>query len=282
MSRGDREASSGILKHSMRDNYAELGVEEYYRRVGATYRNPHFPGVRSCLFRWMNAWWECERSNSPSNGFTVFDMACGSGEATLAVLEWWHLGRRAFDESQLPNSSDPGLTIQQAAILKRNANKFVRPPPIVSESPRPTILAADPFTAEAYRARTTLGCSSLSFSEIAEGGLSDLLSSSQGENNSGDETADIIPDTPTIDMVICSFALHLIETPSELFALLWELSMKCKWLVIVAPHKKPDIKDGWGWSKWNVETWSECPMTESKGELLQERVHCRIYRSLNL
>ena len=27
---------------------------QYYKRVGATYRNPHFPGVKSCLFLWMN------------------------------------------------------------------------------------------------------------------------------------------------------------------------------------------------------------------------------------
>lgn len=44
-----------------------------------------------------------------------------------------------------------------------------------------------------------------------------------------------------VEMVICSFALHLIDTPSELFALLWELSTKCRWLVILAPHKKPQV-----------------------------------------
>lgn len=43
-------------------------------------------------------------------------------------------------------------------------------------------------------------------------------------------------------MVICSFALHLIESPSELFALLWELSTKSRWLIILAPHKKPEVR----------------------------------------
>jgi hypothetical protein len=61
-------------------------------------------------------------------------------------------------------------------------------------------------------------------------------------------------------MTVCSFALHLIESPSELFALLWELrcvahiistciqirrltntSTKCRWLVVLAPHKKPEV-----------------------------------------
>ena len=44
-----------------------------------------------------------------------------------------------------------------------------------------------------------------------------------------------------MDMVICSFALHLINDISELFALLWELSTKFRWLVIIAPHKKPEV-----------------------------------------
>jgi cell division inhibitor SulA len=46
-------------------------------------------------------------------------------------------------------------------------------------------------------------------------------------------------DQHMVDIVVCSFALHLIETSSELFALLWELSTKCRWLVVLAPHKKP-------------------------------------------
>ena len=66
------------------------------------------------------------------------------------------------------------------------------------------------------------------------------------------------------------------------------LSMKCRWLIILAPHKKPEvrnvislvsvlltltpqIKDGWGWSKWDVENWTEVPMTEIKGEILNTR-----------
>lgn len=45
----------------------------------------------------------------------------------------------------------------------------------------------------------------------------------------------------TIEMVVCSFALHLIENSSGLFSLLWELSLKTRWLVILAPHKKPEV-----------------------------------------
>jgi len=82
-------------------------------------------------------------------------------------------------------------------------------------------------------------------------------------------------------MVICSFALHLVESPSELFALLQELSTKALWLVVLAPHKKPEIKEGWGWVKWDSESWSECRMHEHR-EFVLERVHCRVYRSTDL
>ena len=39
----------------MRDNYAG-GVTEYYTTVAATYRNPHFPGVKLICYHLLNAW----------------------------------------------------------------------------------------------------------------------------------------------------------------------------------------------------------------------------------
>lgn len=57
------------------------------------------------------------------------------------------------------------------------------------------------------------------------------------------------------DLIICSFALHILTDPSELFALLYELSTKARWLAIVAPHKKPEIKEGWGWERWDMKNW---------------------------
>jgi ubiquinone/menaquinone biosynthesis C-methylase UbiE len=45
----------------------------------------------------------------------------------------------------------------------------------------------------------------------------------------------------TFDLVICSFALHLVGDASEMFSLLYELSQRAKWLAVVAPHKKPEV-----------------------------------------
>ena len=60
MSRGARDpgAAAGIGSLSMRDNYAG-GVAEYYTHVGATYRNPHFPGVKLGCFHFLNAFVNC-------------------------------------------------------------------------------------------------------------------------------------------------------------------------------------------------------------------------------
>jgi hypothetical protein len=102
-------------------------------------------------------------------------------------------------------------------------------------------------------------CEELSFQDVASGALPTTFSelctvdtdaTSQStqvpvkvardelEPLSGNEREDA---APALDMVICSFALHLVETPSQLFSLLWELSQKARWLIIIAPHKKPDV-----------------------------------------
>jgi hypothetical protein len=165
----------------------------------------------------------------------------------------------------------------------------------------------------AYEERTSFPCARLSFRQIAEGSLPDQLSF---VTHLDDATFRTSEPPPPIEIVICSFALHLVQSPSELFALLWELSTKAKWLVLLEPHKKPEvslyllsrenlkmkqncqIKAGWGWTKWDVDRWQGCQMSDKHGELLYDRycsinlavreaytgprVHCRTYRSLNM
>ncbi|KAF8158249.1 hypothetical protein B0H34DRAFT_656803 [Crassisporium funariophilum] len=286
MSRGDRAIVSGNLGASMRDNYGEYGVAEYYKKVGSTYRNPHYPGIRLCLFSWLNRWWQMNQSSVINIGpdqIMFFDMACGFGEATLAFVEWCNTGKRNYQSSlvSLPDTSQSS-TLRYPPLPQRKAvtTQVVLGP----DFPKPRITAADPFTAAAYQDRTTYPCAELSFAAIAEGSLP-----STSINIANGEVHEILPQEDnkeeeadrSIEMVVCSFALHLIENPSDLFALLWELSLKASWLVILAPHKKPEIKEGWGWAKWNTSAWEECRMIDSTGDLLQERVHCRVYRSVN-
>ena len=62
---------------AIRERYAATGVEAFYRAEGAAYRNPHEPALRRCLAT-VCALWEPDLAR-------VLDLACGSGEATLAL-----------------------------------------------------------------------------------------------------------------------------------------------------------------------------------------------------
>jgi len=172
--------------------------------------------------------------------------------------------------------------------------RAIAPPFLGLDAPTPVILASDPYTVEAFKERTSLSCAPLSFSDIAEGKLPHpnkfkgkrderspvcTLSATNLPSLQEEDVAETEPQI--LEMVICSFALHLVESPSELFALLWELSTKSRWLIVTAPHKKPELKAGWGWSKWDLNSWSACQISDAGGEILLERVHCRVYRSLN-
>lgn len=132
------------------------------------------------------------------------------------------------------------------------------------------IVATDPYTAPAYAERTKRECLTLSFSDITNGSL---------------------PETPEIyDMVICSFALHLLTETSQLWSLLSTLSTRARYLVILAPHKKPAIKQEWGWERvdpWTLQvvgdaTPQQGQMGGKKGdgwEIYQERVRLRVWKS---
>jgi len=126
------------------------------------------------------------------------------------------------------------------------------------------------FTSAAYTDRTSLPCAKLSFNDIAEGDLPLITSDiskiqiqphnqGYGDNSHSEEHIEIKkhinvnePSSltlsaygepySTIEMIVCSFALHLIETQSELFALLCVLSFKARWLVVLTPNKKPEVR----------------------------------------
>jgi len=212
----------------------------------------------------------------------LFDMACGSGEATVAFVEWCTSGKQLFHESV--TSQKPSQPPPPGRTPLHRRKGIVTPCPLGPEFPKPHISAADPFTAEAYKERTSYPCTELSFKSIAEG---NLPTTSINIVN-GSIQSIIIPERNEtenpylIDTVVCSFALHLVESQSDLFSLLWQLSLRVRWLVILAPHKRPEIKEGWGWYKWDVKSWGECHMLDSTGEILHDRVHCRVYRSVNV
>lgn len=186
-----------------------------------------------------------------------------SGEATLAFVEWCTTGKQLFHESVTSHKPDQPLTPNPNTQLLRRKG-IVTPWPLGPEFPRPHISAADPvgffialeyaliptrsippsqFTAEAYEERTSYPCAKLSFEAIAEGILP-TISINIASGSLQDITVPELDETENqylIDTVVCSFALHLVESPSGLFSLLWQLSLRSRWLVILAPHKRPEV-----------------------------------------
>lgn len=171
---------------SIRGAYEEFGAEEYYKRFGAEYSNPHENAVRAVIRE------SVERNSLELDH--VLDLACGSGEATRALLA---MGAEDID-------------------------------------------GVDPYTAAAYSAAIGIPAEELSFEDVAAGALA-------GRHYS---------------LTVCSFALHLADA-SRLPLLAWQLAQVCDALLIVTPHKRPDLRPEWGW--------------QLVDEFVRDRVRARVY-----
>lgn len=145
------------------------------------------------------------------------------------------------------------------------------------------MVAADPFTGEAYTRHTGLSCAPLSFADLAQDQYPEPSSSRTNENENDDD------DDVLYDLTICSFALHLLTNPSELWALLQTLQRRTQHLVVVAPHKLPHIKDGWGFVRVDprtladVDVGGQAEIGGEKGdgaEIVLDRVRLRVWRSI--
>jgi len=103
------------------------------------------------------------------------------------------------------------------------------------------IVGVDPYTAKAYRERTGDDALPYSFEQIAAGALREQRYS----------------------LVVCSYALHLLE-PSRLPALLAALGEISGALLILSPHKRPQLDPAWGW--------------RLVADIYPQRVRTRLYR----
>jgi 2-polyprenyl-3-methyl-5-hydroxy-6-metoxy-1,4-benzoquinol methylase len=175
------------VRDAVRHQYEEHGVEGYYSQFGADYRNPHESAIREVLHHAVQHW-QLDLTR-------VLDLACGSGEVTLALRE---LGCQTID-------------------------------------------GIDPHTGEAYLARTGQQAEAFSFEQIAAGALA-------GRRYS---------------LIVCSFAMHLIEE-SWLPTLLAQLGFISGCLLIITPHKRPELRREWG-----------CTLED---EFVIERVRARLYQ----
>jgi SAM-dependent methyltransferase len=173
---------------SLRGEYEKHGVRGFYEQFGEGYHNPHEAAIRSALHAGLTRW-QVDLSR-------VLDLACGSGEVTLALQE---LGCTSID-------------------------------------------GIDPYTAEAYRVRTGRQPEPFTFEQIAEGAL-------EGRRYS---------------LIVCSYALHLLPA-SRLPVVAYQLQRLAPALILLTPHKRPQLREAWGW--------------RLEDEILVARVRARLYRA---
>lgn len=88
---------------------------------------------------------------------------------------------------------------------------------VLHEVGYPLPLASDPYTTEAYRSNFNQDCLPLSFEEVIRGHLKGQFSA-----------------------IICSFAMHLCPK-KQLFPLSYQLFQCSPQLVIITPHKRPEL-----------------------------------------
>lgn len=111
--------------------YEAMGPQAYYASHGASYRNPHEPAIAAALILALTEWSELL---SPLRH--VLDLACGSGEASLAFKSWL-VGR----DARFTGNMDSG----------------------------PHLEAADPHTNLAYERRVGSAAHKWSFEDISSG-----------------------------------------------------------------------------------------------------------------
>jgi ubiquinone/menaquinone biosynthesis C-methylase UbiE len=176
-------------KESIRGQYERHGIQGFYELAGDTYRNPHEPAIREVLHQAVEQW--------HPDLTHVLDLACGSGEVTLALRK---LGCIAID-------------------------------------------GIDPYTGQAYLQRTGQPAVPYTFEQIAAGAIADQ----------------------SYSLIVCSFALHLAEI-SRLPMLAYQLSIVASSMMIITPHKRPQLKQTWGWSQ--------------QDEFVIARVRARLYQAV--
>ncbi len=155
---------------AIRNEYEQHSVQGFYENFGDEYRNPHESAIRKVI-QLAAAKWSLDFSK-------VLDLACGSGEVTLAL-------------KSLGCSNIDGI---------------------------------DPYTGKAYFNRTNQVAETYTFEDIASGMIGDR----------------------SYSLIVCSFAMHLVNS-SRLPLLTYQLSLISHSMIIVTPHKRPELKPEWGW-----------------------------------
>ena len=167
------DQKSALSFKAIRNEYADMGVEDYYRNHADVYENPHFPYIQQLL----------EQNRHRIDYTKTLDLACGGGEVTLI------LRGMGFDNTT----------------------------------------GCDPFTSRLFEKNTGKMCLEWRFEDIIKGSL--------GHSSM---TNDLMTND-NFSAVISSFAMHLCPQ-KQLYPLVAQLFLKTKNIVIITPHKRPELE----------------------------------------
>jgi len=199
---------------AIRNQYAELGVETYYEKFGSQYRNPHEYQLITALHKYFkqlkSAPCSIDICNKSQGMEKYLDLCCGSGEMTLGLCQYlmkYCQWQEWYKHIQV-TANDP-YTYQAYInrILSKKEGTNTRESDLVLQS----IVKPNVFK--------------YTFVDIVEGCFKDYH----------------------CDMILCSYALHLCTEKSLLQTLCWNLNLISSYLLIVTPHKRPEILSCWGW-----------------------------------
>ena len=126
---------------SLRDAYETCGTaDSFYKAYGSEYNNPHEQLLRTTMIYALGTWDAAGLLGTSDAGreskWRALDCACGGGEATLILTDWWESGRRSTEDLQ--------------------------------------VVACDPYTAARYKQKIGHPAHSWSFADIAGGALDEL------------------------------------------------------------------------------------------------------------
>ena len=198
----------------MRNAYAAHadGATGFYVDEGSTYTNPHDGGVREALVRAVRAWPDLfAPADQPGTADRILDLSCGSGEVTAALVA-------AGVKLDRIDACDP---YTGAAYERRIGKKCANlPAPRTPRGVRRTRTHENPLDAPSPTRRAE----TWSFEDIARGVVADR----------------------SWRAVICSFAMHLCAR-DYLPTLCMMLAVSTDALVVLTPHKRPELDPAWGW-----------------------------------
>lgn len=162
-------ASNGI-----RGAYETFGVQGFYEAHGQAYSNPHNDQIIKAVAALMSSQ---QFGEQPDQQLRVFDLACGSGEATLALQAWASsVPQRTQQQAQRAQQMQTQTQTQQ--LLQQQQEEQQLPGwrsdtggAACSVAGPLDITACDPYTHEAYLRRTGRTAQHWSFQDIADGCL---------------------------------------------------------------------------------------------------------------